>query len=77
MMENGSGMYSGLLRGCKYKQISENSRKIEGVKRAFGVHGRWDIVAEIEAADLKALGEAVLKIHGMEGVRATETLVGF
>lgn len=52
-------------------------KRIEGVKRAFGVHGRWDAVAEIEVADHKILGETVLKFHGLPGVRATETLIGF
>jgi len=61
----------------KFKDVVRELRKIEGVRRAFSVHGRWDAVVEIEAADLKALGEAVLRLHGMPGVRATETLISF
>jgi len=61
----------------KFKEVAAKLKKIEGVKRAFGVHGRWDAVVEIEVADLKALGETVLKLHGLPGVRATETLIGF
>ena len=61
----------------KFKEVAAELKKIEGVKRAFGVHGRWDAVAEIEVADLKALGETVLKLHGLPGVRATETLISF
>ena len=61
----------------KFKEVAAELKKIEGVKRAFGVHGRWDAVAEIEVADLKALGEAVLRLHGLPGVRATETLISF
>lgn len=61
----------------KFKKVAEELRKIKDVKRAFGVHGRWDAVAEIEATDLKALGETVLKLHGLQGVRATETLISF
>ena len=59
----------------KYKDVLAELKKIGGVRRAFAVHGRWDIVAEIEVADPKELGEAVLKLHEMAGVRATETLV--
>ncbi len=61
----------------KFKEVIEEVRKITGVKRVFGVHGRWDVVVELEALDLKALGETVLKLHGLLGVRATETLIGF
>jgi len=49
-------------------------KKVEGVKVAFATAGRFDIVARIEAADLKALGDAVVsKIQGIPGVRYTET----
>ena len=61
----------------KLKNFVEEVKKVKGVKRAFSVHGRWDVVAEVEAADIKALGETVMKLHGVAGVKATETLVGF
>jgi len=68
------------LIGCeagKFKDVAEEVKKLEGVKKAFGVHGRWDAVAEVEVADIKALGELALKINGLRGVKANETLVGF
>jgi len=61
----------------KIKSVVEEVKKAKGVKRAFSVHGRWDVVAEVEAADIKTLGEVVMKLHGVSGVKATETLVGF
>jgi DNA-binding Lrp family transcriptional regulator len=61
----------------KYKDIVSEIKKIKGVKKAFGAHGRWDVIAEVEAPDLKALSEISLKLHGLEGVKATETLVSF
>lgn len=61
----------------KIKSVVEEVRKVKGVKRVFSVHGRWDAVAEVEATDIKALGEMVMKLHGVAGVKATETLVGF
>lgn len=38
--------------------------------RAFSVSGRWDVIAEAEAADLKALTEVVLRIRGFRGYLA-------
>ena len=61
----------------KIKSVVEEVKKAKGVKRAFSVHGRWDVVAEVEAADIRTLGEVVMKLHGVSGVKATETLVGF
>jgi len=61
----------------KFKDVSEEVKKLQGVKRAFGVHGRWDAVAEVEVADINALGELALKVNGLRGVKANETLVGF
>ena len=49
-------------------------KEIEGIKFAAATTGRFDIVARIEAEDLKALGETIVsKIQGLEGVRYTET----
>ncbi len=54
--------------------LLDQIKGIEGVKFAAATTGRFDIVARIEAADLEALGEAVVsKIQGIEGVRYTET----
>ena len=60
----------------KFKDVAEEVKKFEGVKKAFSVHGRWDAVAEVDVADIKALGELALKINGLRGVKANETLVG-
>ena len=49
-------------------------KKMSGVHVAFATVGRFDIVARIEAKDLKALGDTVVgKIQKMAGVRYTET----
>jgi len=61
----------------KSKEVVGKMKKVKGIKKAFSVHGRWDIVAEIEASDIKAFGEVVLKFHGLPGVKATETLISF
>lgn len=49
-------------------------KKLEGVKEAYATTGRFDVVAKVEAADLRAVGETVVKkIQAVEGVRSTET----
>jgi len=60
----------------KSKSVAEEVNKIKGVKTAFATLGRWDVATQVEASDLKALGEIALKIHNTSGVRASETLVG-
>jgi hypothetical protein len=73
-------VFSCLLVCCetgKSKEVVGKLKKDKDVRKVFSVHGRWDVVAEIETADLKALGAKVLEFHGLSGVRATETLIGF
>ena len=54
--------------------LLDNVKKVEGVKVAFAVMGRFDIVARVQAPDPKAIGEMVIgKIQGIAGVRYTET----
>lgn len=49
-------------------------KKVKGVKEAYATTGRFDVVTRVEAADLKALGETVVRrIQAIEGVRSTET----
>ncbi len=58
----------------KALELLEQVKGIEGVKFAAATAGRFDIVARIEAPDLKALGDAIVgKIQGIEGIRYTET----
>lgn len=60
----------------KSKSVADEVKKIKGVKRAFATVGRWDVAAQVQAPDLKALREIALKVHNTSGVRASETLVG-
>jgi uncharacterized protein with GYD domain len=60
----------------KYFKVVVELRKHEKVKRAFSVHGRWDVVAEIEVQDLNELGSLVLKLSNLVGVISSDTLIG-
>ncbi|MCX7846393.1 MAG: Lrp/AsnC ligand binding domain-containing protein [Dictyoglomaceae bacterium] len=54
--------------------VKEALSKIEGVLNADLVTGPFDIIASVEASDLKTLGEVVIsKIQTTEGVRKTLT----
>jgi hypothetical protein len=60
----------------KHNDVAESVAGMEGVKLAFPVLGRADGAANVEVGDLKALTELVLKLMGVEGVAASETLIG-
>jgi uncharacterized protein with GYD domain len=47
----------------------------EGVKRIFPTLGRYDVVVDMEASDLKALDATVLRMGKFACVVFTETLV--
>ena len=58
----------------KSLDVAEAVKGVEGVKEAYAVTGRFDVVAKVEAADVKAMGETVVtKIQKVAGVRSTET----
>lgn len=59
----------------KFADVAKAAEKIEGVKTVFSTLGRWDVAADVEAADIKALSSIALKINGLPGVLCTETLV--
>jgi len=73
----------GLVSACvliyceagKFSEVLDGIKRVEGVKIAFSVLGRCDIIAWIETEDMKALGSTVSKIATTPGVIGTESLV--
>ena len=61
---------------AKYKQVTKKVKEIKGIKVAFSVLGRTDVVANVEVTSLKELSALALKIGSIDGVSATETLIG-
>ena len=59
----------------KFEEAVERIRQVKGVKRVFPVLGRYDVVADVECADISELGATVLRIGRLAGVVFTETLV--
>ena len=60
----------------KHKAVARSINKIEGVRMAFSVLGRTDVVASVEVTTLKKLSVLALKVGEAQNVTATETLVG-
>jgi len=58
----------------KFDEVAKNLKQIPEVKSAFSVLGRYDIVADIEAPNGKALAHAILKANHLSGVVFTESL---
>lgn len=59
----------------RYKDVVEFLGQLKGVKRIFPTLGRYDVVVDLEASDLKALDDAVLRMGKFAGIVFTETLV--
>ena len=58
-----------------YKETKERLKKISGVKEVYGVMGRCDLVALVEAQDAEGLTALVAdEIRGIPGIQASETL---
>ena len=48
-------------------------RETAGVKQAHALMGPTDIVAVIEVADLEALGDTLMAMRAVDGVKSTDT----
>ena len=59
----------------RFEDVVEFLSQLKGVKRIFPTLGRYDVVVDLEASDLKALDAAVLRMGKFAGVVFTETLV--
>ena len=59
----------------KVGTVLDRVKKIEGVRKAFMVFGRYDIVAFVEARDYEAVRKLSLAVNSIEGVEQTETVV--
>jgi len=59
----------------RFGEVVRAVTQIKGVKRVFPVLGRYDVVADVEATDVKELAATVLRVSRLSGVVFTETLV--
>jgi len=58
------------------KSAKEEISKIKGVIKVYGVFGRYDLIAQIEAPTLEDLSRIITdKLRAISGVLSTESLV--
>jgi DNA-binding Lrp family transcriptional regulator len=61
------------VEGRRAPQIMQALREVPEVEAVHTTNGRWDLVAEISAADLPGFSGALDAIRMIEGIGATET----
>ncbi len=60
----------------RVKKVADELRKLKSVKSVHVVTGPYDIIAFVEAEDLPALSDVVVKdIHKVKGVVDTNTAI--
>ena len=57
----------------KFQEVNTRLKQFKEIKQIFPVHGRFDVVADVEAADYETLGAVILRLNRMAGVVFTET----
>lgn len=60
----------------KEEEFMKDAKSLPGMVSVDMVHGAFDMVMLLES-DLKTIDDTVLKIRCLQGVRGTETLLGF
>ena len=64
------------LNAGQEKQALAKIRETAGISHVTGVFGRWDLVLDIESADLSTLSNVIVRdIRAIPGVMSTECLV--
>ncbi len=60
----------------KTKEVAESLKGVPGIQSTFLVTGPYDVIAVIEAPDMRGIGNLVEeKIHSLSGVTRTVTCV--
>jgi DNA-binding Lrp family transcriptional regulator len=61
------------VEGRRAPQVMKALRDVPAVEAVHTTNGRWDLVAEISAADLPAFSSALDVIRMIDGIGTTET----
>ena len=59
--------------GMDMSGLHKDLHAVENVKEVYFLAGPTDVVCHVEAADVDALMQTVMKIRGMKGVANTDT----
>ncbi len=57
------------------ESVLQKTLRLRGVRKAFVVYGRFDMIAFAETDDYPEIRKLTGTINAIEGVRSTETLV--
>jgi len=58
------------------KSVKEAMEKVKGVKKVYGVFGRYDLIVHVEAPSLEELSRIITdKMRAIQGVLSTESLI--
>ncbi|MFB0568134.1 MAG: hypothetical protein ACETV0_00735 [Nitrososphaeria archaeon] len=60
----------------KEEDFMNEAKSFPGMVRVDMVHGAFDVVMLLDG-DLKTIDDTILKVRCLQGVRNTETLLGF
>jgi DNA-binding Lrp family transcriptional regulator len=63
------------VRSADTRDVVAALRRMPDVGRVHSTNGRWDLVAEINAADLAALDRALTEIRALKPVANSETSI--
>lgn len=62
-----------LSAGTDISAVHKELHGVQGVKEVFLLAGPADALAHVEAADIAAVTQAVMKLRGVRGVSSTDT----
>jgi DNA-binding Lrp family transcriptional regulator len=62
-----------LIEGNTTRQVISSLLGEPSVVALHDTNGRWDLLAEVEAASMKELSDALERIRLISGIRSTET----
>ena len=58
------------------KSVKEAMEKVKGVKKVYGIFGRYDLIVHVEAPSLEELSRIITdKMRAIQGVLSTESLI--
>jgi DNA-binding Lrp family transcriptional regulator len=63
------------VRSADTRAVVTALRRMPDVGRVYSTNGRWDLVAELNAADLAALDRALTEIRALKPVANSETSI--
>lgn len=61
------------IHGGASDQVIAALKRLPEVHAVYSTNGRWDLVAELHAADLVSFDQALRRLRGVKGIATSET----